>query len=446
MCKAILEQGVNIGKQCDRPETENGYCGKHQKQFLLESGLKAGKKKCSTHRCITLIDPLDHKCEKCIAKKASIKKCIAILEQHEHKGVQCSNKASNGDFCGLHTERGELLRDAKARGVRICDEGRRSCKNETIGDRAHCEECLAKDRKREKAEYDARKEQENVCLTCGIELDELTHGFRKDIQKCTDCYQKSKEIERNRGRRTDRNYLEERFANIQRHYNEYLRGSNKRFIMFELTLDEFDVLVNSPCRYCNRHTEFEAIGIDRINNDLGYTKGNVVPCCEWCNMMKGSKTQREFLEQIRKINEHFKDCDDECIDQRKSYIRKKEIINMYHNGKLPQYIEWCKADNRTAAFIEKLEAIPNGKTEIEMRIILTNAIRCDLNFKSNITRQRIGKKELFSLIERKHYDTCTTMYEDIYGPTEGFKEDIQYVKTIEELNKILRKYQNKRNR
>jgi hypothetical protein len=36
MCKAILEQGSNKGKQCQRSPLENGYCGKHQKQAEFE--------------------------------------------------------------------------------------------------------------------------------------------------------------------------------------------------------------------------------------------------------------------------------------------------------------------------------------------------------------------------------------------------------------------------
>jgi len=444
MCKAILEQGINSGKQCDRPNLDNEYCGKHQKQFLLETGLKAGKKKCSTHRCIELINTEKY-CEKCELKRKDRKLCIAILEQQEHKGTQCKNKASDRDFCGIHIERAKILTRAKELGVRICDDGRRACKNETIGERLHCEVCLKRERVREKTEYDLRKGQ-LVCLTCRVDIDENVVGFRKDIQKCKECYEKSKKIERERHPRSDRNYLQERFANLQRHYNEYVRGSNKRHIEFELTIEEFDIIVNSPCRYCKHYVEYESGGIDRINSDIGYINGNIVPCCESCNMMKGSKTQKEFLDCIHRINEHFIECDDTVIDTKRSFIRKNEIIYMYNNGLFPQYIEWCKSDKRTTAFIEKLEAIGVGKTEIELRNLLRNAIRCDVNFKSLNTRQRISRKELFGLIERKHYDTCVSLYESVFGKTNGFREDIQNVKTMEELNTTLTKHQNKRNR
>lgn len=47
MCKAILEQGTNKGKICEREGQENGYCGKHQKQALKET--KKGQTKCTMY-------------------------------------------------------------------------------------------------------------------------------------------------------------------------------------------------------------------------------------------------------------------------------------------------------------------------------------------------------------------------------------------------------------
>ena len=46
-CKAILEQGTNKGKQCERPKLENGYCGKHQKQADIDAAISDGKRKCA---------------------------------------------------------------------------------------------------------------------------------------------------------------------------------------------------------------------------------------------------------------------------------------------------------------------------------------------------------------------------------------------------------------
>jgi len=45
-------------------------------------------------------------------------------------------------------------------------------------------------------------------------------------------------------------------------------------------------LVTKECYYCGYYNKSEAIGIDRINNTLHYTKENCVPCCETCNRIK----------------------------------------------------------------------------------------------------------------------------------------------------------------
>ena len=42
-CLAILEQGEKKGERCWRPKINNGYCGKHQTQALLEKGKEDGK-------------------------------------------------------------------------------------------------------------------------------------------------------------------------------------------------------------------------------------------------------------------------------------------------------------------------------------------------------------------------------------------------------------------
>lgn len=81
---------------------------------------------------------------------------------------------------------------------------------------------------------------------------------------------------------------------------------NRKGIVFSLTIEEYSKLISAPCYYCNnlicvkRAAKIErGMGIDRINNDLGYELGNVLPCGGFCNYIRGNRlTVNETKEVI----------------------------------------------------------------------------------------------------------------------------------------------------
>ena len=93
-------------------------------------------------------------------------------------------------------------------------------------------------------------------------------------------------------------------------YSNYRSSARIRSIPFLLTFEEFMKLTSLPCYYCGHlpsnmvkssHGSFIYQGIDREDNDIGYTRGNSVPCCFTCNKLKGTMSHREFLGLIIKI-------------------------------------------------------------------------------------------------------------------------------------------------
>lgn len=98
--------------------------------------------------------------------------------------------------------------------------------------------------------------------------------------------------------------------------SRYQSSAKKRKREFLLTLDEFVLLTSSKCYYCgkapcqpvDRRTKitcgYKYNGIDRVDNDKGYTKGNCVTCCGECNIAKGKLSQSAFLSLANRICEH----------------------------------------------------------------------------------------------------------------------------------------------
>ena len=64
---------------------------------------------------------------------------------------------------------------------------------------------------------------------------------------------------------------------------------------------EYKELVTKECYYCAYYNKKEAIGIDRVNNTLYYTKENCVPCCETCNRIKSFYHPSFFINKAKII-------------------------------------------------------------------------------------------------------------------------------------------------
>ena len=85
---------------------------------------------------------------------------------------------------------------------------------------------------------------------------------------------------------------------------------------FEITLDQFAVACHLPCHYCGRSDrnklsirsksskggwvvkDSRYTGLDRVDNSIGYTYENCVPCCAVCNRAKNSMGYNEFIEYL----------------------------------------------------------------------------------------------------------------------------------------------------
>lgn len=89
-----------------------------------------------------------------------------------------------------------------------------------------------------------------------------------------------------RCRQPDYRYKTCRYAALKRNYE------------FSLSFEQFMLLWRVPCFYCG--SEMTNIGIDRIDNTLGYFIGNIVPCDSSCNFAKSSHSMEKFTSWIER--------------------------------------------------------------------------------------------------------------------------------------------------
>lgn len=85
-------------------------------------------------------------------------------------------------------------------------------------------------------------------------------------------------------------------------YHTYKKQAAKRNIPFELSKETFsNIVLSKNCQYCNTpafQTSYGTLvlGIDRVDNEIGYVDDNCIPCCVTCNRLKGTKTEKQFLD------------------------------------------------------------------------------------------------------------------------------------------------------
>lgn len=88
-------------------------------------------------------------------------------------------------------------------------------------------------------------------------------------------------------------------------YSRYKNGAKIRSKEFNLSKDEYHVLVNGNCYICGIGTFDDHInGIDRYDNSVGYIKDNCKTCCSTCNYLKRDYTYDDFINKLVKINEN----------------------------------------------------------------------------------------------------------------------------------------------
>jgi len=139
---------------------------------------------------------------------------------------------------------------------------------------------------------------------CGNEGRHGGYELRKGIAKSCGCL--SHENRR-------KNLLMKHDSNngaIRKLFVAYKYSAVKRNITFEISFEEFKILTSQNCTYCgispeqiiiSGYSEYRYNGIDRVDNNLGYTKDNIITCCKKCNYSKSNFSQDDFYQWAKRV-------------------------------------------------------------------------------------------------------------------------------------------------
>lgn len=145
-----------------------------------------------------------------------------------------------------------------------------------------------------------------VCkCTCGVIKTVRRQGLIGGKSQSCGCF--------NREMSSVKNTLSNGEASFNKLYNAYMSGAKRKNRVFNLSKEDFRLLVTANCHYCavpplsvkKKNSplgqDFIYNGIDRKNNNLGYTIDNCVSCCKFCNQAKHEYSYNEFIDWINKL-------------------------------------------------------------------------------------------------------------------------------------------------
>jgi hypothetical protein len=171
------------------------------------------------------------------------------------------------------------------------------------------------------------------------------------------------------------------------HFHRYVCNARKRGITLTLTESEFKELTLQECHYCGdapreyRHKgrTIQVNGVDRVQNELGYTVENCVPSCSDCNFAKRRMTKARFIDLARRVTE------------------KHQPVNKYIlTGSIERCHQLCPRN--AANFFDFLDDLVRGGLFAEF-----TAEVCDLGIDERSTRVYALVKLLLQKL-RRHVD------------------------------------------
>jgi len=116
---------------------------------------------------------------------------------------------------------------------------------------------------------------------------------------CKTCQNEAVRRWQNKNKDKVRQYDKARDNTIDGRYRRYKHEAKRRNIDFNITKNQFKTYWKKKCYFCGG--EIKTIGLDRIDNNKGYSIDNLKSCCKVCNRMKGKMSYPNFINHCKKI-------------------------------------------------------------------------------------------------------------------------------------------------
>ena len=324
---------IPCGKEgcSNKRSTENTYCGLHQVCVFEDETKALGKKLCRNYvrGCRAQLDA-EYECVRCPAclekerERDKAKRSVVsteIVDGRKQCSVCCGFKPVE-EYIGINNQETKTCSHCR-------DDFR---KQNEKRDKEHVRELDRKNSK--KPERVAVKNEwvennyEKVALRwmnyrqCKIE----ENGAEAYLKKCAEYAVRWRE--NNPEKMNEINKLS--MENINYAYSDYKKCAAASRLCFELSYEQFENIVKMPCYYCRIIQDKGFNGIDRQDQQNGYTIINGVSCCRMCNFMKGAVDNITFLHRVEHIlthnsliagGKHYPDAFHSHIGQ--SYIKYK---------------------------------------------------------------------------------------------------------------------------
>jgi hypothetical protein len=174
------------------------------------------------------------------------------------------------------------------------------------------------------------------CLRCGKEFIIFQTAHKVPSTKCPECYQKQQDVESRRARLR---------------YSELIKRAKEKGLPLTLSEEQHADLSIKPCIYCEFMPQVGYNGIDRMDNQEGYTPENSVPCCTECNRSKHVMHPQYYIEKAQAITAYQQDGNLSLIDQLSrlwiDYKKKTRpaVYQQYKNMSEKRGIEFSLSEN-----------------------------------------------------------------------------------------------------